>query len=395
LKHRLAPLIVFLIVAGAALATKTGPTYNFDNVFYLGFAEEIRGQTISEAHQSAYAQINAALPKEDYEKILSDGTADDLVRIPSATNVEVYRQQIPFYSIKPVYPLLIAVFRSVGVNGVNASFWISAVSLGLLAALCCSWLSRHYAVGLSAAVAVLIALSGGIFNLGVDPRPDALYAAVVIGTLMLTVRSARLSGVLIALMLFSMLVRPDAIILCVLMSLAWLVTKPRDYARPLIALALCLALYVGVTRVMGAYSWPTLMYHAYINYLPYPQTQPSVVHAADLLHIYAKFGQPIYSESFLTMLLVAVLALIGALVTAPLRSPLVVFSAALVLTLPLHFLVHPSDNMRVRSAYYIAALIFRLIAISKSAVRASPAMRRWVFAERSEHEQPLSVPQLA
>jgi len=391
--NRLAPLIVFVIVTAAALVTKIPGTYNFDNVFYLGFAEEVRGSTITEAHESAYAQIKAALPKEDYEKILSDGTPDDLVRIPSATNVEVYRQQIPFYSVKPVYPLLIAAFRALGFNGVNASYWISAVSLGLLAALCCIWLSSHYAAGLSAAMAVLIAFSSGVFNLGVDPRPDALYAAVVVGTLMVSMRSARLSGGLIALMLLSMLVRPDAIILCLIMCLAWMVIRPGEYARPLVGLGLCLALYFGVTKAMGAYSWPTLMYHAYINYLPYPQTQPSVVHASDLLRIYIKFCQPLFSQSFLTMLLVSVLALIASLLAAPPRSPLVIFCASLVLTLPLHFLVHPSDNMRVRGAYYIASYVFLLIAVSEMAAQSSPFARRWILNGRIAGQQPLDAPQ--
>jgi hypothetical protein len=383
LKNRLAPLVVFLIVAAAALATKSGPTYNFDNVFYLGVAERMLGHPIEEAHRSAYEQIRVALPPEDYQKILSDGTPDDLVRIPSANNVEAYRQQLPFYSVKPVYPLLIAGFRIFGVNGVIASLWISAVSLGLLAAMCCSWLGRYYSGAAAAVLSVLIALSAGVFNLGVDPRPDALYAAVVLGMLMLTVRTPRLSAALVALMLFSMLVRPDAIILCLLLCGAWMLLRPGEYGRPLVGIGLCVLLYMSVTRITGAYSWPVLMYHAYIAYQPYPETHPSAVHAVDLLHIYLKYGQPIYSQTFLTMLAVAVAALVASLLVEPLRSAPVACSAVLVLTLPLHFLVHPSDNMRVRSAYYVAALILLLIAVAKAARNVAPPVSRWLLAPQS------------
>jgi len=386
LNYKLAPLIVFVIVAVAALTVKTGPTYNWDNLFYLGFAEQIRGDSIAQAHESAYGQARAVLPKADYDRLISDGTPDDLVRGPAAQDAEAFRQQIPFYSVKPVYPLLIASFRCLGVNGVIASFWISAAALGLLAALCCGWLSRHYAVGISMAITLLIAFSSGVFNLGVDPRPDALYCAAVIGTLMLSVRSARLTGPLIALMLLCMLIRPDAIILCVFMCLAWMIIRPGEYLRPLIALALCVALYLGVSRAMGAYSWPTLMYHAYIHYLPYPQTHPSRVHVGDLVHIYLKFGQPLYSQTFLTMLLMAVLALLATALTGPARTPLVVFSAVLVLTLPLHFLVHPSDNLRVRSAYYVASLILLLIAISNAAAAAPASVQRWLLRDQTRTE---------
>jgi hypothetical protein len=213
-KYRVAPLVVFLIVAAAALMVKPGPTYNWDNLFYLGFAEQIRGATIADAHRSAYAQAKAALPMEDYAKLIADGTADDLVRGPAAADAESYGQQIPFYSVKPMYPLLIAAFRHFGVNGVRASFWLSAAALGLLAALCCAWLARYYSIGLSAAMTLLMVFSSGVFHLGVDPRPDALYCAAVIGTLMLSLRAPRLSGGLIALMLLCMLIRPDALILC-------------------------------------------------------------------------------------------------------------------------------------------------------------------------------------
>jgi hypothetical protein len=162
-----------------------------------------------------------------------------------------------------------------------------------------------------------------------------------------------------------------------------MVIRPGESLRPVIALILCVALYLGVSRATGAYSWPTLMYHAYINYLPYPQTQPPKVHAADLVHIYLKFGQPLYSQTFLTMLLMAVLALIATALTGPARGPLVVFSAAIVVTLPLHFLVHPSDNLRVRSAYYIASLVLLLIAVSHAAGAAPVSVRRWLLRDQT------------
>ena len=384
MKIRLAPLLVSVIVAAAAFATKTGPTYNFDNVFYLGIAEEYRGYSLAEAHDSVYAQIKAALPQADYAKILSDGTPDDLVRIPSYESAESYGQQLPFYSIKPVYPLLIAAFRHFGVNGVTASFCISAISLGLLAALCCSWLSRYYAPWTAAAITVLLAFSSGVFNLGVDPRPDALYAAVVLGILALSARLPRLSPLVTGLMLLSILVRPDAIIFCVMMCFAWMVVNPRDYFRPLVTLGLSVVLYFADTKMHQSYSWGLLMYHAYINYLPYPRTHPASVNLSDLVRIYVKFGQPTYSQAFITMLLAAVSALVANLATSPVRSQLVAFSAALVATLPLHFLVHPSDNLRVRSAYYIASLILLLIAVARAANKVmdhgDPIARRWLLA---------------
>lgn len=388
MKIGVAPLVVFLIVAAAALATKVGPTYNFDNVFYLGVAEHYRGQAIPEAHASAYSQIKAALPDADYQKILSDGTPDDLVRIPSATDADVYGQQLPFYSVKPVYPLLIAGFRAFGINGVVASFWISEVALGLLAAVCCAWLSRYYSPWAAALVSVLIAFSSGVFNIGVDPRPDCLYAAVVLLMLMLSMRARMLTSGLIALMLLSQLIRPDAVILCVMTCLAWMFMQPERYLRATIALCLTLGLYLAVTRLAGAYSWPVLMYHAYIAYLPHPRTHPSAVSVADLVRIYVKFGQPLYSQTFLTMLLVAVLALIGNLLTSPLRSAAVALSGALVVTLPLHFLVHPSDNLRVRSAYYVAALVLLLIALSNVLDKTSQVVRRWLLAAPDPALQP-------
>jgi hypothetical protein len=270
-----------------------------------------------------------------------------------------------------------------GVNGVVASFWISAAALGALAALCCLWLQERYAPGVSMTLGCLVALSSGVFNLGVDPRPDALYAVAVVALSMMAVRARGATWPLVLLFPCAILIRPDAVLMCVAVAVCWWLVSTAEWRKPVASLFLSAACYAAVTRWAGSYGWLTLMRHCCIKYLPYPATQPIAAGLHDLLHIYVRYGQPIYSQTFLTMVLVSVAAIIAALLTQPWRSAPVLLAFAMLTTIGLNFLVHPVDNLRVRSAYYVVSLLMLLSSLGRQPIRPAATLRRRLLAERA------------
>jgi hypothetical protein len=378
---RLAPVLAFVFVTSVARYTQ--PVYNWDNLFYIGLAEMARGATVADAQHSAFAQARAALPVAEYERLIRNESPDDPLRTLVANDTEAFRQQLPFYAVKPIYPALILASRAMGVNGVVASFWISAAALGALAALCCLWLQQRYASGVSATLGCLVTFSSGVFNLGVDPRPDALYAVAVVALSMMAVRARGATWPLALLFPCAILIRPDAVLMCVAVAVCWWLINAAEWRKPVASLFLSAACYTAVTRLAGSYSWLTLMHHCCIKYLPYPATQPIAASLHDLLHIYVRYGQPVYSQTFLTMVLVSVAAIIAALLTHPWRSAPVLLAIAMLTTIGLSFLVHPVDNLRVRSAYYVVSLLMLLSSLGRQPIGPAAALRRRLLVERA------------
>jgi hypothetical protein len=173
------------------------------------------------------------------------------------------------------------------------------------------------------------------------------------------------------------------VLLCAAVTVCWWLIDTSAWRKPVAALLLAAACYAAVTRLAGSYSWLTLMRHCCIKYLPYPATQPAAATLHDLVRIYAHYGQPLYSQTFLTMVLVSVAAIFAALLTQPWRSAPVLVATAMLVTSGLNFLVHPVDNLRVRSAYYVVSLLILLTSLANRRVELPEWLRRHLLADRA------------
>ncbi len=133
-------LSYFLVVTAISLACIAMPKCNFDGVFYSALASGSNDPLVLQragidflSHQRDQSELNAS----SYEKNMM-------------INAGQFNQQLPFYSVKPLYVLLLRVLHICGA-GWRSGAIISAICYFLLGVVVHRWLGAHYA-GLTASL---------------------------------------------------------------------------------------------------------------------------------------------------------------------------------------------------------------------------------------------------
>lgn len=234
--------------------------WNLDGLFYSALMHP-GGAPAAVVHQRVYAEIEAHVPSDaaaaltqasDYRQRLHD-------------SVELFDFQLPFYAGKPLYVWFGKVFTTFGVASIVAPYKVSALGYAALGLLL-PWL----AIRAGARPLVAAALAAGcawlpeLRDLGSLATPDALATAfLVLGA------ALSLSGFRYALLPLTaaVLTRPDAAIFACGVVLAAGVSRPAHgklRAAMLASLLLLGTAWAGVA-LTGAYPWPTVMRHTFMD----------------------------------------------------------------------------------------------------------------------------------
>src|SRR5690606_25574303 len=121
--RRLVPALALLALLAVNLHWAE-PYYNWDMLGYIGVAERLGGATAAEAHRRAYDLAYRHAPPAQYSWLVEGGPYQQAV----AADPVAFEQQLPFYRVKPAYPLLILGLDRLGVDPVRGSVWISRVA---------------------------------------------------------------------------------------------------------------------------------------------------------------------------------------------------------------------------------------------------------------------------
>ena len=144
------------------------PQFTWDLVGYIG-------SSVDSANPETIHKITF-----DAIKPISSGAeiqVDNPYRVDVAKNPYHFAEQLPFYSIKPLYVELIKVIHHAGMPFPRATIIISAVSNFLLAAILWLWLGAYVTGWSLAAACSLIMLSPNILALARWATPDCLATA--------------------------------------------------------------------------------------------------------------------------------------------------------------------------------------------------------------------------
>ena len=261
-----------VLICGMALTTlvwKT-PEWNFDVICYDGAARIWLGETPAQAHAHVYAELASTAPAAEAERITSLSEYRQAV----AGSVEVFAVQLPMYTVKPLYVLLIAAATRLGGNGIATAFQISAVSYGCLSVLVLVSLMRVVPVWPALGAGLALLLSPPFLEAGRLPTPDALSSFIVFaGLFTFGLTTWQRSGA--ALLLLSISARPDNVILCLAVASWWGGNKRGSWRQACLGAAASVAVWLALNRLTGTYSWGVLFTHAYIRRL----TDPAGLHS--------------------------------------------------------------------------------------------------------------------
>jgi len=234
------------------------PAWNFDCVGYAGAARGWLEGATPITHRAVYEDLSRAAPRAAVDQIVR-GSA---YRKAVSEKPEVFALQLPLYQNKPLYVGLVAATTALGMNGISACFWISAVSFGAFALVFLTTALRLAPAWVAWTASALLLCAPPFLDLGRLATPDALAAAFSLGGVVTLVFSnrLRLGSVLL---LLATLTRPDSILL-VLAVVGW---RFRDHLRTVrsgIVGALLAVTIAAITLGLSSqYSWSVLFQHTF------------------------------------------------------------------------------------------------------------------------------------
>jgi hypothetical protein len=359
----------FLLLSAYAVLQ---PEYSWDLLGYIGSAvDSTDARTI---HDVAFDAIRPFSAKKDIQ-------VDNPYRVDVAANAYHFAEQMPFYSIKPVYVALIKCEHRLGMPFPRAAVAISAVSNFLLALLVWRWLSPYLAGLPLAASCTLLMLSPNILELSRWATPDSLATLVAaLGVYLILERNLYFWGC--SFLIFDIWVRTDVLVLAGIVFLVLWLRGKLDFAQFASLCVLSLGSYYAINHFAGNYGWPALFYNSFMGGLTTPGE--TLIHFSRSAYLH-QFVRGAYlwliSGSF------ALYLLLGGLAIWLNRSSLYTDMVAAVLaSRVVSYVLYPNGDQRYTAVLFVLIPVALVIAVRLSTLRGSPSPQERQSNEASASE---------
>ncbi|ARC87433.1 hypothetical protein [Rhodovulum sp. MB263] len=322
--------------------------HNWDVIGYTAVAYRLMGETGTD-HLSTrtYEDIRRATAPETFEKLTTGGYRAAVYQDP-----EALRQQLPFYSIRPLYVALSIAGSKLTGTIADGTALVSALCGGLLLIL--GWVAvspRSIAV---AALLPFALYETGLGSLARLSTPDGLAALIALAALLLCQRHPRPAMLLFALL---PLARTDFVILLPFAALLLHGRVPRLWIAAMLGAGA--ATVVGLNAVSGNYGYLRVFDFTLVSGpQPYPAEMERTLGMTDILGAYARGLQRLVSKD--TGMVALILGTAAFLAAKAMRGRLVPFDKAVLASIGfalLHFLAFPSGFAR----HYVLAACLCLI----------------------------------
>jgi hypothetical protein len=329
------------------------PQYTWDLVGYIGCSVDSTDAKV--IHGVTFDAIRGLSNNKEIQ-------VDNPYRVELSTNPYHFAEQLPFYSIKPVYVMLMKGLHRLGIPFPKAAVAISAASNFLLALLLWYWLGA-YLNGLPLAGAcTLIMLSPNILALSRWPTPDLLATLVAgIGIYLILERKVPFWGS--ALLLLDVWVRTDALVLAGVVFATLLITRKLDFAQFVALSVLALGSYLTINHFAGNYGWSALFYNSFMGGLIAPGE--TVLHLSRSAYVHQ-----VVRGAFLWLISgsFALYVLLGGLAVWLNRSPLYSYMIAAVLAARgVSYALYPNGDQRYTAVLFVLIPVALVIAVRNSA----------------------------
>ena len=263
-------LLFVVYVAAISVSRFASPRLNWDALGYVGVIESRSTEDPVEIHQRAYGVLESHASVDQFERL----TEPTEYRRQCFADPESFRQQLMYYSIRPLYWGLAAGLSSIldpfGVDTFVATYLISTISYALLCLACFLFLRSRTSPIFAGLAAIGLSLYWPLFTKVSSSIPDILLAVFVLISFWLFLERR---VVWAALVLFvAVFVRTDiAIYNLIFGTLLLFRDLPRKSKVAAIALLGVSAVAAsGVHNYFGYYGWATIFHVSMIEHLAYP-----------------------------------------------------------------------------------------------------------------------------
>ena len=372
--ERLAARLLFLIVAAYALGLSIyQPFHNWDAIGYIAAAKSFEQHDIDSVHAFTYAELRSVLPAAQYED-LSRETAPGpgrggVYRHAVSTDSSAFKEQLPFYQIRPIYTGFIYLLYKAGIDIELATYLISgiAVAVGLMVL---------YLIAASVLAKPLIFLLPpltivfGVLELAKFSTPDGLAFCAVMVAVYLYLK-ARTNLLLIALTLM-LGIRTDLILFSMPLLLALFALDRKNRRKIAFAAFASVAIYLGILAYCKNPGWATFFYCTMVQRCTHPISNPPLLAMHDYVDALVGGTADLFSDRvFILYLLVLAASLYLIRVRARTISfasilttaPAILLAASLAFVAS-RFLILPAEWTRAFPAAYVIGTVALLHLVS-------------------------------
>ncbi len=248
------------------------PHYEWDVLGYMASALSFEETDKKSIHTQVYALAHAAMPLQAYTELVSQTP----YRRDMYADYDHFAQQIPFYSIRPLYVGAIYLLNKAGVNLARAPGVVSALAYFAIAVVLLLWINNYIAGVNGIGLPLLLILSPPMLMIAREMTPDALSAAVLIAAVYLLAEKRALTGFAL-LTLASVWIKTDNVIYAlILFSYLLVFGKDRlalSFANFALLVAGAVASCLAIDLAAGNYGWSTVFHHTFVQFITNPAEQ--------------------------------------------------------------------------------------------------------------------------
>ena len=339
------------------------PQFTWDLLGYIGCT--IDSTEAATIHHATFDAIQTVVSDKGIQP-------DNPYRVDVSANPYHFAEQLPFYSIKPAYVVLLKGFHRLGLPFPKAAAAISASSNFLLALLLWYWLSAYLSGLPLLGACTMIMLSPNILELSRWTTPDFLSTLVAaVGLYLILERRRYFWGS--SFLVLNVWVRTDALVLAGIVFLVLWLRGKIDFTQFASLSVLALGSCFAINHFAGSYGWPALFYNSFLGGLTTPGER--------LIHIsFSTYFHQVVRGAYLWLIAggFALYLLLGGLAIWLNRTSLYSYLIAAVLgARAVSYALYPNGDQRYTAVLYVLIPLALVIAVSSQIVRRSSPVEQY------------------
>lgn len=347
------PTYISVLIALALMSfSYVNPIYDWDALAYSAILLKWQGLAWPEVHSFVYNDLLSSLPRSTQEFLNTNE-----FEIRSRNSQPYFTDQIPFYTIKPLYLGLAYATMSFGFNPLQSLQVVSALGLGLmfiitfklLSNVCNAWWSLIVSLAICAHPIVL--LTGRLLT------PDMISSALILVAVYLFLQKKEHPAMII--LLLSIGFRPDNVLIALFAP--FLLLQSRRFSTSLLYGAGAVFIFLSIQFLFKGWGWKITFQHSIIS------LQTSVPEWRNIpltLKEYVRW-LIVYAQRYQLLLAGGLIIGILGFAAALKNSNVLFFRVAFILTVTtfIRWLSFPRFDVRYNVVAFVFALILITIAV--------------------------------
>jgi hypothetical protein len=334
-------------------------SYNWDILGYMAVVIGYDHHDPVFVHDTVYQIAKDQLPASIYGQLV-DGGIEFRRRVAASSNE--FDQQLPFYSVKPLYTRMVYLFYKLGIPLIASIHLPSLFSFFLMGFLLLFWIKKYIQFFLALSVSLLIILSAPMLEVDRISTPDCLSAFLLFSAMyfIFEAKSLMLTFIFLLLSIFARLdnIIPSIFILTLLtFSREW---GPDISVKKYILILLCFSLsFLSISHMTIRWGWSILYYPTFMRSLNLSYAFHPQFHFGDYMSLaISHFMTGLF---FTNLLLYLSLSLLVFIVRPDPQSRRLgfdqLFLCVIFLIITVRFVLQPMIADRIYIAYYLCILI--------------------------------------